>query len=480
MYDVAIIGCGISGAGVAYNLARYQLSTVILEKENDVATGTTKANSAIVHAGYDPAPGTLMARFNVEGNRLIPKLCKEMSVPYIQNGSLVLAFDEQDIATLQKLLERGKTNGVEGLRILTGDEVRAMEPNISAEVKAALHAPTGGIVDPWELAIAMASVAVRNGVKLLRNSPVTGIKAIPGGYALETPQGEVQAKLVVNAAGTHADEVNNLIAKPYFSITPSKGEYQLLDKNQGSLVKHTIFQCPTPAGKGILAAPTVHGNLITGPTAEDTADPDDVTTTAQGLAVVEEFAHKSVPSISFRERIRAFSGVRAHADVDDFIVEFAPDAPGFFNMAAIKSPGLTAAPAIGVHVAELLASMLSAAFNPSFDGSRKKTVFKHLSKEEKKALVARDGSFGRIICRCEGITEGEILEAIHSPIPPVSIDGVKRRCNTGMGRCQGGFCAPRVHEILCRELGCPMEEIVKDKSGSYILTGSTKAGGKQI
>lgn len=479
MYDIAIIGCGISGASVAYNLARYKLSVVIVEKENDVATGTTKANSAIVHAGYDPAPGTLMAKFNVEGNKLIPKLCKEMTVPFIQNGSMVLAFDDNDVQTLHKLLERGQTNGVEGLRILTGEEARAMEPNLSSEVKAALYAPTGGIVDPWELAIAMASVAVRNGVKLMRSAPVTDIKAIDGGYALQTPQGEVQAKIVVNAAGTHADEIHNMIAKPFFSITPSKGEYQLLDKNQGSLVKHTIFQCPTKVGKGILAAPTVHGNLITGPTADDTDDPDDVTTTAQGLAVVEQFAHKSVPCISFRERIRAFSGVRAHADVDDFIIDFAPDAPGFFNLAAIKSPGLTAAPAIGAHVAELLAALLKATPNPDFDGTRKKTVFKHLSKEEKKALVAQNSSFGRIICRCEGITEGEILEAIHSPIPPVSIDGVKRRCNTGMGRCQGGFCGPRVHEILCRELGCPMEEIVKDKAGSYILTGSTKIGGDQ-
>lgn len=476
MYDVLIVGCGVIGAATAFELSKYRLNVGILERENDVATGTTKANSAILHAGYDPIPGTLMARLNVRGVQLAKELCQALDVPYRQCGSLVLAFSQEEVPTLEELLDRGTQNGVPGLKLLTSQEVRALEPNLSGDVVAALHAPSAAICSPWELCLALAETAVKNGAALHLETALTGLEREKDHWLVHTSRGDLRARFVVNAAGVDADTVHDLAAPHSFDIRPSRGEYFLLDKSEGDRVGHIVFQCPRKEGKGVLVAPTVHGNLIVGPNAEP-AGRHDLATTAAGLDFVGRTAHKSVPSIDLSQSIRNFSGIRAHArDREDFILEQA--APGFLDLAGICSPGLSAAPAIGEYAAELLAQA-GLALNPKeqFICQRHRTCFKALSPADRQALVARNPAFGRVICRCETVTEGEILEAIHtSPIPPRSVDAVKRRVGAGMGRCQGGFCAPRVVELLARELKISPKNVMQDRSGTWLLDRETKGG----
>lgn len=475
MFDVAIIGCGVIGAATAYTLSHYDISIVMLEAENDVATGTSKANSAILHAGYDPEPGTQMARLNVQGVRMAKEICAKLDVPYAQIGSFVLAFSEEEMPHLQKLFANGNANGVPDLQLLTGEEARKLEPNLSESVVGALYAPSAAIVNPWEYTLAMAETAVRNGASLRLGARVMSIAQTSDGYAITTPQGIVGARFVVNAAGIHADEMHQMVAPRSFTTRPSRGEYYLLDKSEGTRVNRVIFQCPTKVGKGVLVAPTVDGNLIVGPNAHDVTG-NNTANTAEGLAFVAEMAKKSVPGVDLRASIRNFAGVRAITEHEDFIIQVA--AKGFVDLAGIKSPGLSAAPAIGEEAVRLLEQEgLKLRPQAEFTDTRRHVRFRHLSAEEKKALVQENAAYGRVICRCETITEGEILDAIHSPIPPVSIDGVKRRCGAGMGRCQGGFCGPRVLELLAREAKRSPVDIMQDKDGMYILTGITKQGG---
>lgn len=475
MYDVAIIGSGVIGSATAYELARYKIRVVVLEAENDVAAGTTKANSAILHAGYDPEPGTEMARLNVEGVRLAKEICQKLQVPYKQVGSLVLAFSEEEQAHLCRLYANGCANGVPGLELVDAAGAHALEPGLSEKVVGALYAPSAAIVSPWEYALAMAQTAVVNGVQLHRNARVTAIEAVEGGYRLTSTQGSFEARCVVNAAGLAAGAIHAMVAPATFTTKPSRGEYYLLDKSEGSRVGHVIFQCPNKDGKGVLVSPTVHGNLIVGPNAQAVAG-DDTATTAAGLAYVAEMARKSVPGVELRASIRNFAGVRANTDQSDFVL--AEAAPGFIDLAGIKSPGLSAAPAIARTAAALLKkSGLALEEKEQFIDTREHICFKDLSAQEKQALIEREPAYGRVICRCETITEGEILAALRAPIPPVSVDGVKRRCSAGMGRCQGGFCGPRVLEILARELHCEPTAVCKDKAGTEILTGRTKQGG---
>lgn len=467
MADVIIIGCGVVGAATAYYLSRYDLDAVILEKENDVAMGTSRANSAIVHAGYDPEPGTLTAKLNVEGSKLAEKLAEELSVPYIRNGSLVLAFDDEDMKTLKKLKANADANGVEGVEIIDSERLHELEKNISENAIAALYAPTGAIINPWEYTLALAEVAVRNGVKLERNKTVVGIEKTDEGYLVKTDGGDYEAKYVINCAGTHADEIHAFVAAPTFEMRPAKGEYYLLDKSAGDTVSHTVFQCPKVDGKGVLVSPTVHGNLLVGPDAL-ASEKDDTSTEADGLISVRERAVKSVPSVDFRSSIRNFAGVRANTDKSDFIIEFAADK--FLDVAGIKSPGLSAAPAIALYVIKLLRKDGLALYEKDkFFTSRKKVRFSELSAEEKNEMIKNDPIYGKIVCRCEKITEGEIRDCFASPIPPVSTDGVKRRVNAGMGRCQGGFCLPRVVSIVAEEMGVKMTDVVKDRNESVIL-----------
>ena len=478
MTDVVIIGCGVIGAAAAMELSRYDLDITVLERENDVAVGTTKANSAILHAGYDPKPGTLMARLNVRGSALAKEYCAALDVPYRQCGSMVLAFSEREIDTLRELLERGVKNGVPGLQILSGDEARAREPALAKTVLAALWAPTAAIVSPWELCLAFAETAVKNGASLRLNTAVTGLERRENGWLVHTNAGDMETRFVVNAAGVDSDTVHDMAAPHSFDVKPSRGEYYLLDKAEGTRVNTVVFQCPSERGKGVLVSPTVHGNLIVGPNAEG-SDKHDLATTAQGLDFVRETAKLSVPSVDFSKSIRNFAGVRANTGRDDFLIGVA--APGFVDLAGICSPGLTSAPAIGEYAVELLAGEgLALRKKEKFIFERRRVRFKELSEAERQALVARDPAYGRVICRCETVTEGEILACLRAPIPPVSVDGVKRRVNAGMGRCQGGFCAPRVVEILSRELKVSPGEIVKDRAGMNILTEETKGGAAHV
>ena len=477
MYDVIIVGCGITGAATAFALSKYKLSVLVLEKENDIAMGATRANSAIIHAGYDPEPGTLMARLNVKGCEMAAELCKKLDVPYKNCGSLVLAFDDNDVKTLSILYERGIQNGVKRLEIIDSRRLKELEPNVSDKAVAALYAPTSGIVNPWEYALAMAEVAALNGVRFLLSHPVTSISGSEGGFSVCCGGEKFESRYVINAAGVDSALVHEMVAEKAFAITPSRGDYFLLDKSEGSRARHTLFQCPGPAGKGVLVSPTVHGNLLAGPNAVPCKDGHRVNTTADGLAFVKQNALKSVPSVNFRDTIRSFAGMRANSDQKDFIIGF--PAPGFLDLAGIKSPGLSCAPATGEYAAELLeASGLELVRKEAPVTTRNKIRFKELSVEEKKRLIAGNPLYGRVICRCETITEGEIVEACHSPIPPVSVDGIKRRAGTGMGRCQGGFCGPRVLEILCRERGISPLDALKDGEGSIILFNETKAGGR--
>ena len=480
MYDVIVIGCGITGAAAALELSKYQLKVAVLEKENDVAQGATKANSAILHAGYDPKPGTLMAKLNVRGVELAAQLCEKLDVPYNRNGAMVLGFSEEDKATLQELYDRGITNGVKELKLISGDEARAMEPNLAAEVVGALHIPTSAVCLPWDYCLALAETAVLNGVEVHLNHAVTALTKTESGWLVSTDKGDFETRYVVNAAGVYSDAVHNMAAPADWKIEPARGEYYLLDKSEGSRVSHTIFQCPSKVGKGILVSPTVHGNLIVGPDSCP-VEPHDVSNTAKGLSAVRTAAVRSVPSVDLRQSIRNFAGVRAHGTTGDFIIGEVKDAPGFFNAAGICSPGLSAAPAIAEYLVQLMGEAgLPLVANPAFKCERHRIRFRELPESERAAVVAENPAYGRVICRCETITEGEIVDAIHSPIPPCSVDGVKRRAGAGLGRCQGGFCGPRVVELLCRELNIAPSDVLQDRAGSYMLIEQTKGGADHV
>lgn len=475
MYDVAIIGAGVIGVSIFRELMKYRLKVLLIDKENDVSMGTTKANSAIVHAGYDPKAGTLMAKYNVKGNEMFEDLCKELSVPFKRNGSLVLAFNEEDMETIKTLYENGRNLGVKGLEILDKEAVLNLEPNISENVVAALHAPTGGIVGPFEYTIALVENGIENGGEIKLRSEITAIEKEKN-FILTTSNNEkIEAKYVINAAGVYADKIHNLICEEAYKITPIKGEYFVMDKSQGNVVKHTVFQCPSKLGKGILVTPTVHGNLLVGPDAEIIEAKEDLSTTSENLEYIRNTAAKTTNKINFREGIRNFAGLRANPDRNDFIVEEAKDVKGFIDVAGIKSPGLSSAPAIALDVVEILkVAGLDIIKNEDFKKERKQINFMELSSEEKAELIKKDKRYGKIICRCEGITEGEIVDSIKRSFGSITLDGVKRRCRPGMGRCQGGFCGPRVQEIISRELNIPMEAVSQEKDNSYILLGRTK------
>ena len=474
MFDVLIIGCGVTGAACAYTLSKYDLKIAVLEANNDVAAGTTKANSAIIHAGYDPRPGTLMARLNVRGTALAPEICRKLDVPYLNCGSLVLAFNDADKVHLQSLYDRGVANGVPDMKILSAEEVRAKEPQLSDAVVAALWAPSAGIINPWEYALAMAETAVKNGAELHLSTRVTGMEKTGEAFTVHTDKGDFAARYIISAAGVHAADVRRMLEAPDYEIVPTRGQYYLLDKSEGTRVGCTIFQCPDEKGKGVLVSPTVHGNLIVGPDAIP-GEADDVSTDSAGLAAIAAAAKKSVPSVDLRQNIRNFAGVRANSAGHDFIIEESRAFPGFLDLAAIKSPGLTAAPAIGEYAAELLEkSGLVLTEKADYIDSRTRVRFKELSAEERSELIAKDPAYGRVICRCETVTEGEIVAALHTPIPPTTINGVKRRVGAGMGRCQGGFCSPKVHELIVRELGLNFLDVCLEEPGSEILAYETK------
>ena len=471
MYDIVIIGAGVTGCAVARELSKRKAKILVVDREEDVCCGTSKANSALIHAGYDAKHGTLMAKLNVEGSRMMPELAKNLDIPYEQNGSLVVMVNEADRPNLEKLYENGLANGVEGLRIVEREELRRLEPNISDEAVAALYAPTGAIVCPFAMTIAFAENAARNGAEFRFDTEVQRILPAETGWRLETSTGPIETKAVVNAAGVYADLFHNMVCEEKIHITPRRGDYFLLDKSTAGHVRQTVFQLPGAKGKGVLVAPTVHGNTIVGPTAIDIDDKDNTGTSQEGLDQVRARCGTAVKNLPLRQTITSFAGLRAHEDHHEFIIREV--APGFVDCAGIESPGLSSAPAIGVMAAEIVTEILHLEENPDFIGTRKGILDpKQLPFDERSALIRKNPAYGSVICRCETVTEGEIIDAIHRVPGARSIDGVKRRTRAGMGRCQGGFCSPRVMEILARELGIPMEEITKSGGGSRLIVGT--------
>ena len=476
MYDVVIIGGGVMGCSIFRELTKYDLKVVVLEKECDVSMGTSKANSAIVHAGYDPKEGTLCAKYNVRGNEMFESICRELDVPFKRNGSLIIGFDEDDKKCIKNLYENGNKNGVKGLKILTGEEVLKMEPGINKNVVSALFAPTGAIVGPFEYTIALAENGVQNGGEVKLNKNVCKIEKNGDIFTVECEDGEtIKTKYVVNAAGVYADNIHNMICEESFKIKPRKGEYFVLDKGEGAKFTHTIFQCPSKLGKGILVTPTVHGNLLVGPNAVDIDDKEDLGTVSEDLSDIMACSKKTTEYVNFRNSIRNFAGLRAVPDSGDFIIEENDKVKGFIDAAGMKSPGLSSSPAIAEDVVSILEnSGLKLNKKENFNPNRKQIRFMELSDDEKKELIKKRPEYGKIVCRCESITEGEILEAVKSSFGIISVDGIKRRCRPGMGKCQGGFCGPKVVEIIAREYNIPMEDVVQENNGSYIVLGRTK------
>ncbi len=476
MYDVTVIGAGVVGGLIARRLAAFDLKICIVDKENDVARGATAANSAIVHAGFDAKVGSLKARMNVRGSQMMEQVCQELGVSYKRNGSLVVAFEgERD--EVEAIYRRGVANGVEGLRIVEKDELFAMEPGLNPDLSCALYAPTGAIVCPYGLTIAAVGNAMDNGAELKLNFAVTAITRNGEGFTVTAADGrEVKTRYLVGSAGLFSDDIARMLGDESFTVHPRRGEYMLLDKECGSTTSCTVFHTPTKMGKGVLVSPTVHGNLIVGPTATDMEDKTDTATTAEGFSDIRAKAGDNVANIPFGKVITSFCGLRSVGSTGDFIIKAENNA---VILGGIESPGLSSSPAIAEYVEELLGGM-GLTLTPKADYNPYRApmdAFRHMSVAEKNEIIKKDSRYGRIICRCEEVTEGEMVAAIHQNPPAYDVDAVKRRTRGGMGRCQGGFCSPEVIRILAREWGVSYDDITKCGHGSYINKGRTKIAG---
>ena len=475
IYDVAVVGAGVVGGMIARELSAYKLNLCILDKAHDVATGASSANSAIVHAGFDAKEGSLKALLNVRGSELMAQTCRELGVKYKNNGSLVIGFTDEDRETVEQLYRRGVANGVKGLRVLNAEELHALEPNVSKNAICALHAPTGSIVCPYELTIASVGNAMDNGAALLLDFEVVGIEDGKDAFTVKAADGRaVTAKYIINAAGLYADAIAAMVGDTSYTVHARRGEYVLLDKESGSLIQNTIFRTPSKMGKGILVSPTVDGNLITGPTSVDIGEKTNKATTPEGLAHVMRETRENVDGVMYNQTITSFCGLRAVGSTGDFIINIPRER--FVNVAGIESPSLSSAPAIAEYVIGLLKeSGMTLEKDPTFDPIRAPMhAFREGSLEEKNAIIKKDPAYGRIICRCETVTEGEILAAIRRNPKPRDLDGVKRRTRAQMGRCQGGFCSPYIVELLAQEMQVPYESVTKFGGDSYINVGKTK------
>lgn len=471
MYDVIIIGAGVIGASVARELARYKANVLVLDKENDVGNVTSMANSAIIHSGYDPKPGTNKAKYNVEGNKMYDLLTKELDVEFKRIGSLTCATNEEELRTIESYVIRAKENNVE-VELLNKEETKKIEPFISDEVVGALYAPTAGIINPFELCVALCENAVDNGVELLLNEEVLSIKKLTNKYVVTTKNKEFESKVVVNASGLHSDEIAKLVGLDYFNITPRKGEYFVLDHFNKPFVSHVIFPTPSEKGKGILVTPTTHGNYLVGPSSEYVDDKDDFSTDKVTLDNVRKNANKLVSNIPFNYIIRQFSGLRATSSTHDFIID---DHEGFINLGGIESPGLASAPAIARETVRLINSNLNLEVNENFNPFRKQVMrLNKMSDSQRNELIRNDKRFGHIVCRCEGISEGEVVDCIRRNVGARTVKGVKKRCRPGFGKCQGGFCEPLIVEILARELHLDPLNVRYDSNESYIIQSQTK------
>lgn len=473
MYDVIIIGAGVIGASVARELSKYKAKVLVLDKESDVGNVTSMANSAIVHSGYDPKPGTNKAKYNVEGNAMYDLLTKELDVEFKRIGSLTCATDEEEMKIIESYLPRAKENNVE-VKILNKEETKKIEPYVSDAVIGSLYAPTAGIINPFELCVALCENAMDNGVDILLNEEVVEIGKLSDKYIVKTNKTEYEAKVVVNAAGLYSDKISKMVGINHFEITPRKGEYFVLDHFEKPFVSHVIFPVPTEKGKGILVTPTTHGNYLVGPSSEFVDDKEDLSTDKLTLDNVRSSSTKLVRDIPFGYIIRQFSGLRATGSTHDFVIE---EVDGFVNLGGIESPGLASAPAIAKEAVKLVNGVLDLEKNNNFNPFRRKVIrLNKMSIEERNELIRNNPAYGHIICRCEGISEGEVVDCIRRNAGARTIKGVKKRCRPGFGKCQGGFCEPLVVEILARELNLNPLNVRYDSKDSYILQSETKEG----
>ena len=475
MYDIIVIGAGVVGSAVARELSRYNANILVLEKTEDICEGTSKANTALIHGGFDAKPGTLKAKLNVLGNQSMDKLSEDLNIPFRRNGAFVLCFNKDDLYKLEELKHRGELNGLKNLEILNKEEIQKLEKNISDEAEYALHCPSAGIVCPFTMNFALAENANVNGVEFLFNEEVKAFERKEDYWNVITGNKEFRGKAIINAAGLYSDELHNMVSEKKYDIKAKRGEYFLMDKQVGNLVDKTVFQLPTKEGKGVVVTPTIDGNLLIGPTAEDIDDKGGIETSRKGLDELYEKGGKSLKSVPFNKVITSFSGLRAHEYNDDFIVEEVEDAENFFDCVGIESPGLSSAPAIGEMMADIVSEKMNLNKKDNFIEKRKGLpLTNHMTKEEHMKLIEKDKSFGQIVCRCEKITEGEIVAAIHAPLGGRTVDGLKRRVRAGAGRCQGGFCGPKVIDILARELNMDHKEVKKSSPEAKIIFRTTK------
>lgn len=468
MRDIIVIGAGVVGCSIARELSKYNLDVLVVEKNSDVSEGISKGNSGIVHAGYNEKIGTLKAKLNIEGNKIFDDLSRDLQFPFKRNGAFILAFSDEEMKTLESLKENGEKLGVEGLEILTREEALNIEPNLNKEIVGVLNVKTSGIVSPYEMTIALAENAAENGVEFKLNSKVTSIEKISEGYKVTLNNKElVSGKIIINASGLEGAFLNNLVSMSKREINPVKGEYCLFDKVAGAMINKTLFQVPNKLSKGVLVTPTAEGNLLVGPNA---VEGKTLETSREGIDEILDKSKKSLEELPVARILNTFSGIRPKTKGGDFIIEEVEDAKNFINVIGIDSPGLTAAPAIGVYVVNMIKDKLDLIEKKNFKKTREKIVrFAELSLEEKNKLIKEKPAYGHMVCKCEFITEGEIVEAIHRPIKALTVDAIKRRTRASMGGCQGIGCTLPISKILSRELGIDISDINKNSEGSPVI-----------
>ncbi|MCX0400112.1 NAD(P)/FAD-dependent oxidoreductase [Clostridium perfringens] len=468
MRDIIVIGAGVVGCSIARELSKYNLDVLVVEKNSDVSEGVSKGNSGIVHAGYNEKIGTLKAKLNIEGNKIFDDLSRDLQFPFKRNGAFILAFSDEEMKTLESLKENGEKLGVEGLEILTREEALNIEPNLNKEIVGVLNVKTSGIVSPYEMTIALAENAAENGVEFKLNSKVTGIEKISEGYKVTLNNKElVSGKLIINASGLEGAFLNNIVSMSKREINPVKGEYCLFDKVAGAMINKTLFQVPNKLSKGVLVTPTAEGNLLVGPNA---VEGKTLETSREGIDEILDKSKKSLEELPVARILNTFSGIRPKTKEGDFIIEEVEDAKNFINVIGIDSPGLTAAPAIGVYVVNMIKEKLDLVEKKNFKKTREKIVrFAELSLEEKNRLIKEKPAYGHMVCKCEFVTEGEIVEAIHRPIKALTVDAIKRRTRASMGGCQGVGCTLPISKILSRELGIDISDINKNSEGSPVI-----------
>ncbi len=475
--DVLVIGAGAVGTAITRELTKYKLDVICVDKREDVGGDCSKSNSAIIHTGYDAKPDTLESRLVVAANPQYPKLCKDLDIPFDMIGAILPAITDEQFEQLPAIKEKANKNRVYDIEYLAAEKIKEMEPEINPEVKGGLWIPRESIIDPFLFVVAMAENAVANGARFLLNTEVTDIK-MEGDKVVgaETTGGYIEAKYIINAAGLFCDDVAAMVGKADYYVNPRKGQFYILDKNTSCKVNHIVLPIPTKLTKGKLMCPTIHGNMLVGPTAEDLTDKYDKSTTAEGLATIREDVSKLIPNVNLRDTITQYSGLRANRNPEELRIDTYEDVKNYVNLSGVRSTGLTNSISCGTYVAQVLKDMgAEMIWKEDFISTRKGIPCIHqLPREEQDRLIKENPLYGNIVCRCETITEGEIVDAIHAPIPARSVDAIKRRLRAGMGRCQGGFCGPKVIEILARELGCSTADIRKNNAGSYMIVGKVK------